>query len=81
MNGFTLTARAELAQDGIVVSLVYPYITSTNFGRVSTRRAEPGERLPWQGNTGAQPPDTAEHVANLILATINSEEAETYAHD
>ncbi len=81
LNALTLTARAELAQDGIIVSLVYPYITSTNFANVSTRRAESSERRPWQGNTNAQPPDTAEHVADLILATINSEEAETYAHE
>src|SRR5450755_3940077 len=65
---------------GMVVSLVYPY-TSTNFASASTRRAEQGERLPWPGTAAAQPPDTAEHVADLILATINSEEAETYAHD
>jgi short-subunit dehydrogenase len=81
LNALTLTARAELSHDGIVVSLVYPYITNTNFASISARRAEPGERLPWQGNTGVQPPDTAEHVAELILATINSEEAETYAHE
>lgn len=81
LNALTLTARAELAQDGIIVSLVYPYITSTNFASASTRRAEQGERLPWPGTAAAQPPDTAEHVADLILATINSEEAETYAHD
>src|SRR5215467_10275453 len=31
--GFTLTARAELANDGIVVSEVYPFITATNFGK------------------------------------------------
>ncbi len=81
LNALTLTARAELAQEGIIVSLVYPYITSTNFASVSTRRTESSERPPSQGNTSTPPPDTAEHVADLILATINSEAAETYAHD
>src|SRR5271156_1494733 len=31
--GFGLTAREELAGDGIVVSQVYPFITATNFGK------------------------------------------------
>jgi short-subunit dehydrogenase len=31
--GFSLTARAELEKDGIVVSEVYPAVTATNFGK------------------------------------------------
>src|SRR4029453_17212081 len=31
--GFSLTARAELAKDGIVVGEIYPLITATNFGK------------------------------------------------
>ena len=31
LNGLTLTAREELKKDNIVVSVVYPYITETNF--------------------------------------------------
>jgi short-subunit dehydrogenase len=31
--GFSLTARAELEKDGIVVSEIYPFITTTNFGK------------------------------------------------
>ena len=33
LSGFSLTARAELADEGIVVSEVYPAITATNFGK------------------------------------------------
>ena len=33
LMGFSLTARAELEKDPIVVSEIYPYITATNFGR------------------------------------------------
>jgi len=33
LNGLTLTAREELKKDNIVVSVVYPYITETNFYR------------------------------------------------
>jgi short-subunit dehydrogenase len=31
--GFSLTARAELKKDRIVVSEIYPFITATNFGK------------------------------------------------
>src|SRR6185436_14767770 len=31
--GFSLTARAELEKDRIVVSEIYPFITATNFGK------------------------------------------------
>ena len=31
--GFSLTARAELDKDHIVVSEVYPFVTATNFGK------------------------------------------------
>jgi short-subunit dehydrogenase len=31
--GFSLTARAELEKDHIVVSEIYPFITATNFGK------------------------------------------------
>ena len=33
LSGFSLTARAELEKDRIVVSEIYPLITSTNFGK------------------------------------------------
>ncbi len=32
--GFSITARAELEKDKIVVSEVYPFITATNFGKI-----------------------------------------------
>src|ERR1700740_1791094 len=37
--GFSLTARAELEKDRIVVSEIYPFITATNFGK--NRRGTP----------------------------------------
>src|SRR6202522_70276 len=38
--GFSLTAREELAKDGIVVSQIYPAVTATNFGK--NRMVAPG---------------------------------------
>ena len=45
--GFSLTARAELEKDGIVVSEIYPYITATNFGknRMGNSARGPGGQL------------------------------------
>jgi short-subunit dehydrogenase len=42
--GFSLTARAELEKDRIVVSEVYPFITATNFGKNRIGKPSGGER-------------------------------------
>lgn len=73
--GFTLTARAELEKDGIVVSEVYPFITATNFGK---------NRM---GSSAAAPPvnyqegDTPEYVAGLIVKAIEEGGAQYFAND
>jgi short-subunit dehydrogenase len=73
--GFTLTARAELEKDGIVVSEVYPFITATNFGK---------NRM---GASTAAPPvnyqegDTPEFVAGLIVKAIEEGGAQYFAND
>src|SRR3954447_2922137 len=59
--GFSLTARAELAGDGIVVSEVYPFITATNFGK--NRMGNPAGGGP--GSNYAEG-DTPDFVADLI---------------
>jgi NAD(P)-dependent dehydrogenase (short-subunit alcohol dehydrogenase family) len=69
LNGLTLTAREELAKDGIRVCLVLPGRTATRFQLNSMRvSADPGHSQP-QG-------DSAELVAETILRTIRTEEAE-----
>jgi short-subunit dehydrogenase len=63
------TARAELADDNIVVSTIYPFVTATEFhgslraGAISSagRRFEP---------------DTAERVADAILELIRTGDEE-----
>lgn len=73
--GFSLTARAELEKDRIVVSEIYPFITATNFGK---------NRM---GKLGAGPAsnyaegDTAEFVAGLILQAIAEGQAQYFAND
>ncbi len=74
--GFSLTARAELAKDGIVVSEVYPFITATNFGK--NRMGNPAGGGP-SGNYAQG--DTPEFVADIILKAITEGEAQYFAND
>src|ERR1700747_1390489 len=63
--GFSLSARAELEKDHIVVSEVYPFVTATNFGK--NRRGRPSEGGP---ATNYAEGDTPEFVASLVLQAI-----------
>lgn len=75
----SLTAREELKKDNIVVSVVYPYMTLTDFEKNTIKDA-----IPEEGEQGGGPPfpaDTAEYVAQKILEGIESGEAEIFVHD
>ncbi|HWD41651.1 MAG TPA: SDR family oxidoreductase, partial [Fimbriimonas sp.] len=74
--GFSLTAREELKDDGIVVSEVYPFITATNFGK--NRMTEPGTTGPASSYAAG---DTPEFVADIILKAIEEGEAQYFAND
>ncbi len=74
--GFTQTARAELAADGIVVGEVYPGITATNFGK--NRMGNPAGGGP-AANYAAG--DTPEYVAEITLTAIVEGGAQYYASD
>ncbi|MGD0116107.1 MAG: SDR family oxidoreductase [Dehalococcoidia bacterium] len=79
LNGITLAAREELKDDGIAVSVVYPYITATDFEQNTVVDSHVPQ---WEGDSeGLRPPDSAEHVAERILDVIESGEAEQFAHD
>ncbi len=81
LGGITLTAREELAKDKIVVSIVYPYITLSDFHK-NTLRAKNGEEAPVEEMTKGRPPaDTAQYVAEQILEVIETGEPEQYVHD
>jgi short-subunit dehydrogenase len=75
----SLTARAELKKDNIVVSVVYPYMTLTDFEKNTIKDA-----ISYGGEQDGGPPfpaDTAEYVAQKIIEGLNSGEAEIFAHD
>jgi len=79
LAGISLAAREELNLYGIIVSVVYPYITVTSFEK-NTIRAVPvpdDEMEP----TGPYPPDSAEFVAEKIVGGIVSGKAEIFSHD
>jgi short-subunit dehydrogenase len=75
----SLTAREELKEDNIIVSVAYPYITLTNFERNTIREISvPENELEPHGPF---PPDTAEYTAQKIVEGIESGEAEIFTHN
>jgi short-subunit dehydrogenase len=74
--GISLTARAELEKDGIVVSEVYPFITATNFG--VHRMGNPAGGGPSANYADGDKP---EFVAGLVLNAIEEGEAQYFAND
>jgi short-subunit dehydrogenase len=76
----SLTAREELKKDNIVVCVIYPYMTFTDFEK-NTIKDPSLLNHEEQEDTGRPPLDTAEYVAQRILEGIESGEAEIFAHD
>ena len=74
--GFSLTARAELEKDRIVVSEVYPFITATNFGK--NRMGDPAGGGPSANYADGDKP---EFVAGLVLKAIEEGQAQYFAND
>ena len=78
----SLTARTELAKDNIIVSVVYPYITLTDFEKntikdVSLQKQEESPEAQ-EAFSKADPP---EYTAQRIVEGIESGEAEIFGHD
>jgi short-subunit dehydrogenase len=74
--GFSLTARAELEKDRIVVSEIYPFITATNFGK--NRMGNPASGGPSANYADGDKP---EFVAGLVLQAIEEGQAQYFAND
>jgi NAD(P)-dependent dehydrogenase (short-subunit alcohol dehydrogenase family) len=74
--GFSLTARAELEKDRIVVSEIYPFITATNFGQ--NRMGNPAGGGP---SSNYAEGDKPEFVAGLVLQAIEEGLAQYFAND
>lgn len=78
--GISLTAREELKSYNILVSVVYPYITITDFEK-NTIKAKVKKFENKSFDKGLNPSDSASYVAGIILDGIKNEEPEIYAHD
>lgn len=78
--GISLTTREELKDDNINVSVIYPYITKTDFEK-NTLKEENGEKGEEELNPSLPEGDTAEYVAEKIVDAIEKEESEIFAHD
>ncbi len=79
LAAISLAARQELQADNIIVSIVYPYITLTNFEKNTIRAVPVPEDK--QEPTGPFPSDSAEFVAEKIALGIVNGEAEIFSHD
>jgi len=77
--GVSLTAREELKKYGISVSVIYPYITSTNFEKNTLKSGI--QQLENDGDGLPMPGDPPEFVAKMILDAVTSGKAEVFAHD
>ena len=60
--GFSLTARAELEKDKIVVSEVYPFITATSFG--NSRMGNPAAGGPSANYAAGDKPEFVAAIRN-----------------
>lgn len=75
LNALSLTARAELAPDHIVVSVMHPKMTATDFGKNSSG-GHPDMTALYKNQNRAMEVDTPEQVAAKIADLIGLEEAE-----
>ncbi len=77
LNALSLTARAELEKDGIIVSVMHPKMTATNFGKNALGahlNADQNENRP--ARPAGMEVDTPEQVAERTMELIESEKAE-----
>ena len=76
LNGLSLTARNELAEDNIRVVLFHPGMTATEFGKNALIEHRGDGPRPTRDEPMRQP-DSAEDVAQKILEAAINEPAET----
>ena len=77
LNCLSLTAREELEKDNIMVTLVHPDLTDTNFGN-NLIATDETKAIMGKFFASLPPADSPDLVARKILEAIDSKEAEVY---
>ena len=77
LNALSLTARAELEKDNIIVGIMLPGMTDTDFGKNSITSDAVAEGMQSRRPTHMPEPDSPEYVAERIKFAIESAAAET----
>ncbi len=79
----SITAREELKKDGIIISVVYPYITLTNFEENTIKAVKEEQKRNSNEHVADErfKPDSAEHIAEKILEAIDYGQPEVFAHE
>lgn len=75
--GISLTANEEFKDNNITVSVIYPYITSTNFEK-NTIKSRGVKNDTSNAPMSGDPP---EYIAEKILEAIETGKPEIFAHD
>ncbi len=81
LNCLSLTARAELEKDNIIVNVMHPGLTATEFGKNSHKSEEAGKHMEENFKDRMPEADSAEYIAERIVHAIESERAEVMAHE
>lgn len=80
LNALSLTARAELEKDTIVVGIVLPGMTDTDFGKHALKSDTVAQGMQSRRRENMPEPDSPEYIAERIKSAIESGAAETTAH-
>ncbi|MEO5645926.1 MAG: SDR family oxidoreductase [Candidatus Paceibacterota bacterium] len=79
LNALSLTARTELEGDNIIVNVMHPGLTATEFGK-NSHKSETAVQDMSERFKGMPEADTAEYIAERILLAIETGDAEVMAH-
>jgi len=79
LAGLSLTANEELKKDHISVSVIYPYITKTDFEKNTVKGKEIS--VDWAGGGNLPQPDPPEHIAKLVVKAIEIGTPSLVAHE
>ncbi len=80
LNALSLTARAELEKDNIIINIMLPGMTDTDFGKNALKSDAVAKAMESRTRVGMPTPDSPEYIAGRVKHAIETGEAETLAH-